>query len=789
MKLKTTGKWKSVELDPFLQAKGFSEGLLGIEELPASSYNISGKKNKASYFSGDIDANKENNESSDNNDEDSGVEDNSEGGKYVRKRTLLSDDEPSSPPKKKKKTRQKRKPKEKRTKVDQNVPSNKTGKNDDMQIPKTTPRTAKQMLAWDGFDLHSSLTKALCDNGFDTPTSIQKEVIPAAIQDRLDILAAAETGSGKTLAFGLPMLNGIIRAKEENIENENSSNDISDPDEDPENENHDSELLESDFEDMSEDDEEKGGCVKVVNNVEFDFDIDTDETIKQLNKQNQGKPQKLKKLQALVLTPTRELAIQVKDHLVAAAKYTNIQVAVVVGGMAPQKQARILKRCPEIVVATPGRLWDLIEEGEPHLQGVTNLRYLAIDETDRMLEKGHFDELLKLLEMTNRNKSAVNKRQNFVVSATLSLVHDLPKHLKHKRNKKQLTSDEKLKEIMDMIGVKPNPKIVDITRKAATAQTLIESQIRCTLAEKDQFLYYFFTQHPGRTLVFCNSIDCVRRLVNLFQILDCEPLGLHAQMQQRQRLKNLDRFISNPSAVLIATDVAARGLDIKDVQHVIHYQVPRTAESYVHRSGRTARAQKEGLSVIMIEPGESTTYKKTCFTLGRKDELPIFPTDNSILSIVKQRVQTAREVDKLLLTTKKEEINKSWMKKMADEAELDYSEASEDDETGTKDEMTSIAKSKEVAKRKSNLEQKQYELKLLLSQPLTQTGFSGKYPTMSGQLNLPKGFQGSQDTSAIKKLAKETAEKKQITKVFQAEKSKKFKKKQKDRRKKKSKSN
>ena len=123
---------------------------------------------------------------------------------------------------------------------------------------------------------------------------------------------------------------------------------------------------------------------------------------------------------------------------------------------------------------------------------VNNLKYLAIDETDRMLEKGHFDELLKLLEMINTNKASVSKRQNFVVSATLSLVHDLPKHLKHKRNKKQLTSDEKLKEIMNLIGVRSNPKIVDITSKAATAEALIESQIRCSLAEKDQFLYYLW---------------------------------------------------------------------------------------------------------------------------------------------------------------------------------------------------------------------------------------------------------------------------------------------------------
>ena len=744
MKLKTTGKWKSVELDPFLQAKGFSEGLLGIEELPPSSYNITGKKNKPSFFSGDID----DVDSNDTNDVPSNEEkdDIPEGGKYVRKRTLLPEEDELSPPTKKKKTRQKRKPKDKRKNGAKETTSPaKIFKKEEIQIPETNGKykdlsSATQITAWDGFNLHNSLIKALGEKGFDTPTSIQKEVIPAAVEDRRDIVAAAETGSGKTLAFGLPMLNGIIKAHERKASEDESG--VNEPSEknDTEKETSGKDSSEDEFEDMSEDDEGKSGCVKVVNDVEFDFEMDIDDTVNRLREKLPYNKQK--RLQALVLTPTRELAIQVKDHLVAAAKYTDVQVAVVVGGMASQKQSRILKRCPEIVVATPGRLWDLIQEGDPHLQGVSNLRYLAIDETDRMLEKGHFDELLKLLEMININKSVVKKRQNFVVSATLSLVHDLPKHLKNKRNKKQLTSDEKLKELTSMIGVRPNPKIVDITSKTATAEALIESQIRCSLAEKDQYLYYFFTQHPGRTLVFCNSIDCVRRLVNLFQILQCEPLGLHAQMQQRQRLKNLDRFITNPTAVLIATDVAARGLDIKDVQHVIHYQVPRTAESYVHRSGRTARAQKEGLSVIMIEPGESTTYKKTCYTLNRKDELPVFPIDNSIFPTVKQRVQVAREVDKLLLSTKKEEVNKSWMKKMSEEAELEYSEASDDDQMYAKDEMASISRSKELSKRKGKLEQKQYELNMLLAQPLTQQGFSGKYPTMSGQLNLPRDLQG-----------------------------------------------
>lgn len=95
---------------------------------------------------------------------------------------------------------------------------------------------------------------------------------------------------------------------------------------------------------------------------------------------------------------------------------------------------------------------------------------------------------------------------------------------------------------------------------------------------QDLYLYYFVTVHPGRTIVFCNSIDCVRRLRTVLEYLNCNPLPLHAQMHQKQRLKNLERFASSKTALLLATDVAARGLDIKGIEHVIHYQVPRTAE-------------------------------------------------------------------------------------------------------------------------------------------------------------------------------------------------------------------
>lgn len=199
-----------------------------------------------------------------------------------------------------------------------------------------------------------------------------------------------------------------------------------------------------------------------------------------------------------------------------------------------------------------------------------------------------------------------------------------------------------------------------------TSETLTESRITCRIDEKDLYLFYFIKRHPGRTLVFCNSIGCVKRLTALLTLLNCHPLPLHASMQQRQRLKNIERYVNEKyiylsnfdvfcdrsnffppvkkwppciitgvisffvlilfifcrfssieNSILIATDVAARGLDIPQIDHVLHYQTPRTSENYVHRSGRTARASREGISVVFIEPTEIRRYIKLCRTLGK----------------------------------------------------------------------------------------------------------------------------------------------------------------------------
>lgn len=202
-------------------------------------------------------------------------------------------------------------------------------------------------------------------------------------------------------------------------------------------------------------------------------------------------------------------------------------------------------------------------------------RYLTLDETDRLLERGHFQELRTLLERINKDESKTKWRQNFVFSATLTLAHDLPGRFSNKK----MRADKqrvKLDKLLAFVGVRPKAKVVDLTAAAKDIKpaTLSEMKLHCSSIEhKDYHLFYFLRQHPGRTLVFCNSINSVRRLTSVFTLLQMHPMPLHAQMHQKQRLKHLEKFSSAASALLIASDVAARGLDIPHIQNVVHYQV------------------------------------------------------------------------------------------------------------------------------------------------------------------------------------------------------------------------
>ncbi|KAH7719692.1 DEAD box protein/DEAH protein box helicase [Aphelenchoides avenae] len=183
-----------------------------------------------------------------------------------------------------------------------------------------------------------------------------------------------------------------------------------------------------------------------------------------------------------------------------------------------------------------------------------------------------------------------------------------------------LTPEDKLKRLVQAAGIRKERKVIDISQKTTVPTTLVEKRMNCAdLLQKDATVYYLLKRYPGRTLIFTNSIDAARRLRGILVKLQLEPPPqiLHARMIEKKRLKNLERFTESENSVLISTDVAARGLDIKGVKNVVHYQVPKTAENYVHRSGRTARASSSGMSVLLVDPTDVTFYHRICKNLKR----------------------------------------------------------------------------------------------------------------------------------------------------------------------------
>ncbi|NXL23586.1 DDX24 helicase, partial [Setophaga kirtlandii] len=651
-----------------------------------------------------------------------------------------------TPKKKKKKV-----PKNKAFQAQEALPSvatSKKVKNWTTEVLSASADQKADVSAWKDLFVPKPVLQALSSLGFSAPTPIQALALPSAIRDNMDVLGAAETGSGKTLAFAIPMIHSVLQWQKSNnstTRNDSVSKESHQHHDEPrwENEDEAEKLTHQQVEDSGDEDDASftTGCVKVLKNVEFDSSDETHTVGSDKNRPLLG----------LVLTPTRELAVQVKHHIDAVAKFTGIKTAILVGGMAAQKQERVLNRKPEIVIATPGRLWELVKERHPHLSNLRQLRCLVIDEADRMVEKGHFLELSQLLEILNDSQYNP-RRQTFVFSATLTLVHQTPARVLQKKNAKKMDKKTKLELLMEKVGIKGKPKVIDLTRKEATVETLTETRIHCNTNEKDYYLYYFLLQYPGRTMVFANSIDCVKRLSSLLTILNCDPLPLHANMHQKQRLKNLERFAERESCVLLTTDVAARGLDIPNVQHVIHYQVPRTSELYVHRSGRTARAAHEGLSLLLIGPEDLINFRKIYKTLDKSEELPFFPVDAKCMTSIKERMNLARQIEKAEFFNSRAKQHNSWLQQAAEALEMDL----DDDML-----MGKKVSEQEESQKQKMLKGMKKQLKHMLSQPLFKVLMKTKYPTQSGKLLLP---QTSESISALGAMSKKQAKKKKSIK-------------------------
>ncbi len=346
------------------------------------------------------------------------------------------------------------------------------------------------------------LQRALAAKGYDIPTPIQAQAIPALLEGR-DLCGIAQTGTGKTAAFALPSLHHLA----ENLKHTPPQ-----------------------------------GC------------------------------------RMLVLAPTRELASQIAESFVQYGKFLRLSVATVFGGVPINKQIRQLQRGVDVLVATPGRLLDLIDQRALSLKFV---EIFVLDEADQMLDLGFIHALKRVDQLLPK------KRQSLFFSATM------PKAIA---------------ELGDRFLT--NPAKVSVAPAATTAERVEQYATFCNPTEKQALLTLRIRSEPiDRALVFSRTKHGADRIVKNLRAAGIEAEAIHGNKSQPQRERALGLFRKGDIRILVATDIAARGIDVGGVSHVFNYELPNVAEQYVHRIGRTARAGAAGIAIAFVADDERPYLK------------------------------------------------------------------------------------------------------------------------------------------------------------------------------------
>ncbi|KAG5464291.1 hypothetical protein LSCM1_00472 [Leishmania martiniquensis] len=321
----------------------------------------------------------------------------------------------------------------------------------------------------------------------------------------------------------------------------------------------------------------------------------------------------------------------------------------------------------------------------------------------------------------------------YVTSATLSLQTNYERRDFSARKSIIRTSNaDVLNKVMQQLEIKPcNAQVFSLTESANVAARINETYLRCPEESKDLYLYYFLkTYHDDRAIVFVNAISMLRRLVNLLEVLGIAVVGLHASMQQRQRLKFIEKFKKGDIRVLVATDVASRGLDIDGLKYVVHYQVPRTTDAYIHRCGRTARCGGTGLSVLLVNAQEHMSFRKLMESLGRREsEVETFAMQATVVHQLRSHLRIGWQIDKLQKEMGKSRANNRWVSRMTKEADLETDDMYDD---------TADAENREKAKAIRIL---QRELQLLGSKFTGQYGGKGAFRTSAYALGAKQAEQ------------------------------------------------
>lgn len=352
--------------------------------------------------------------------------------------------------------------------------------------------------------LSPKVMKAINDVGYDTPTPIQSEAIPHALEGR-DVLGIAQTGTGKTAGFTLPMIHKLARGRA-----------------------------------------------------------------------------RARMPRSLVLAPTRELAAQVAENFEQYAKYVKLDMALLIGGVSFKDQDRLIDRGVDVLIATPGRLLDHFERGKLLLTGI---EIMVVDEADRMLDMGFIPDIERIFKLTPFT------RQTLFFSATMA--------------------PEITRITQEFLQ---NPKLVEVARQATTSENITQNVVcfkadnRKLEAKKKRDLLRTIIENEGDKLtngiVFCNRKVDVDIVMKSLKKHGHSVGAIHGDLDQRYRMEVLAGFKNNDITLLVASDVAARGLDIPAVSHVFNFDVPIHAEDYVHRIGRTGRAGRKGWAFMLCLPYE-----------------------------------------------------------------------------------------------------------------------------------------------------------------------------------------
>jgi len=382
--------------------------------------------------------------------------------------------------------------------------------------------------------LAEPIVRSVASEGYTTPTPIQNKAIPEILAGR-DVLGCAQTGTGKTGAFALPILQRLGRPAPGQLSP------------------------------VSNDRPAGNG--------------------KRNRRGDRGRSDRRPRV--LVLAPTRELATQIHDSFRTYGRHLPIRNAVIFGGVSQFHQVRALRDGVDVLVATPGRLLDLMNQGLVDLGGI---EMFVLDEADRMLDMGFIRDIRKVAERLPA------QRQTLLFSATM------PGDIRRLAD--------------DMLD---DPVFVQAARVAATADLINQSVFLVTRPNKPKLLERLLLR-PGmdRTLVFTRTKHGADKLVKLLKRAGINAGAIHGNKNQNARTRALSGFKAGSTPVLVATDIASRGIDVDEISHVINYDMPNEAETYVHRIGRTARAGASGVALSFCDQDE-LSYLRSIERLIRKE--------------------------------------------------------------------------------------------------------------------------------------------------------------------------